>query len=155
MSAVTSASVPSIIAQPIHNQFTLQAHDSKTSVTLNLDRRGPLIQGSDTEAPSLDYQGVEGTLSFSGQQIVTETTTLGRMFTVTLNIVPDLRSLSFTLLLPLVTHAADTPAQAFETIAIKSEHHLSLGGSPTTAGSNTSYAVLKMHGTARKVAVPA
>ncbi len=155
MSAVSSPSVSDIFVQPNDNQFTLRAHDNKTSVTLDLDRRGPLVQGSDTQGLSIQYQGVEGTHSFSGQQIVTETTSLGKMFTVTLNIVPDLRSLSFTLLLPAVIHAPDTPAQAFETIAIKAEHHTSLQANPTTPGSNPSYTVMKMHGIAKKVEVPA
>jgi len=97
---------------------------------------------------------VEGTLSFSGEQITAETNALGKTFTVTLNIVPDLRTLLFTLVLPPVTHKAGERTQAFDTIAIKSERHTSLTGQPTNPGAATTYVVVKMHGTAATVEVP-
>ena len=97
---------------------------------------------------------MEGTLSFSGEQIVAETNALGKTFTVTLNIVPDLRTLLFTLVLPPVTHKAGERTQAFDTIAIKSERHTSLTGKPTNPGAATTYVVVKMHGTAATVEVP-
>ena len=154
MSAVISTPVTSIFAQPSDNHFELRDRENKTRVTLNLEKPGPLTQGESAEGPSLQYQGVEGTFSFTGEQIVTQITAIGQMFAVILNIVPDLRTLSFTLLLPSVVHKANSPAQAFETIAIKSERHTSLQGIPTTTGANPTYAVLKMSGTASKVEVP-
>jgi hypothetical protein len=150
-----SASTPAPVStQSNDNQFTLSDYEKHTHVTLNLEKAGPLAPGSSAKGPTLQYQGVEGTLSFSGDQIVTETTALGKLFTVTLNIVPDLRTLDFTLLLPAVVHKAAATTQSFDTIAIKSEHHTSLTGTPTTAGANPSYAVLKMHGKAAQVKVP-
>ena len=155
MSASTALSVSDIFSQDSDNEFKLSDHKSATHVTLSLDRRGPLVQGSNDNVPSLQYQGTEGTLSFSGSQVVTETTALGRMFTVTLNIVPDLRTLSFTVLVSTVAHSAGQASQAFDTIAIKSERHVSLQRTPTTAGAEMTYTVVKMSGTATKVEVPA
>jgi hypothetical protein len=154
MSAATPTPVSSIVASSTDNQFTLSDHDKKTHVTLKLQKGGPLVQGSTAQGPTLQYQGVEGTFSFSGEQIVTDTNALGKTFTVTLNIVPDLRTLLFTLVLPPVTHMTGERTQAFDTIAIKSEHHTSLQGKPTNPGAATTYVVLKMHGTAASVEVP-
>lgn len=133
------------------NQFKLSDHDSNTQVTLNLQKGGPLSPGS-SPGPALQYQGVEGTHSFSGEQIVTETTALGKMFTVILNIVPDLRTLKFTLVLPPVINKTGAQKQHFQTIAIKSQVHTTLIGAPPP-GANTSYEVMRMHGTAEKVEV--
>jgi hypothetical protein len=153
MSAPTPTPV-SKVAESGDNQFKLSDHEKKTHVTLNLQTHGPLVQGQTVQGPTLEYKGVEGTFSFSGEQIVTETSALGKMFTVTLNVVPDLRTLLFTLLLPSVTHKAGDSKQAFDTIAIKSERHTSIQGPPTKPGASTTYTCLKMHGTAAKVQVP-
>jgi hypothetical protein len=154
MSAPTPTPAPSIVASSGDNQFKLSDHEKKTHVTLNLETHGPLVQGSTAQAPTLQYDGVEGTFSFSGEQVAVETSALGKMFTVTLNIVPDLRTLLFTLLLPSVTHQAGEPKQAFDTLAIKSERHSSIQGPPANPGAATTYTCLKMHGTAAKVQVP-
>lgn len=154
MSAATPSSpapAASASTQASDNQFKLSSHDGSTQVTLNLEQGGPLSPGS-TPGPSIQYQGSEGSLSFSGEQIVTETTGLGKMFTVILNVVPDLRTLKFTLVLPSVTHKAGAEKQHFETIAIKAQVHTSLIGTPP-AGANTSFEVMKMRGTAEAVPV--
>lgn len=155
MSAPTTTPVASITATSGDNQFILSDHEKKTHVTLNLQTHGPLVQGSTAKAPTLQYQGVEGTFTFSGEQVTVETSALGKMFTVTLNIVPDLRTLLFTLLLPPVTHKAGERKQAFDTLAIKSERHTSIQGPPANPGAGTTYTCLKMHGTAAQVEVPA
>lgn len=154
MSAPTPTPVSSIVAPSTDNQFTLSDYEKKTKVTLKLQKGGPLVQGSIAQGPTLQYEGVEGTLSFSGEQIIAETNALGKTFTVTLNIVPDLRTLLFTLVLPPVTHKAGERTQAFDTIAIKSERHTSLTGQPTNPGAATTYVVVKMDGTAATVEVP-
>jgi len=155
MSAPTTTPAATIVASPGDNQFKLSDHEKKTHVTLNLQTHGPLVQGSTAQAPTLQYDGVEGTFTFSGQQVTVETSALGKMYTVTLNVVPDLRTLLFTLLLPPVIHKAGESNQAFDTIAIKSERHTSIQGPPTTPGAATTYTCVKMHGTAAKVQVTA
>src|SRR5262249_42559291 len=114
MSASSSAPAAAAAVQAADNQFKLSDYQNRTRVTLNLQKAGPLAPGTSAQGPVLDYQGVEGTLSFSGQQVTTETTALGTMYTVTLNIVPDLRTLKFTLLVPAVIHKTAGQPQAFE-----------------------------------------
>ena len=155
MSTSTSTSIPEVLSQPSDNRFQLSDHENKTHVTLYLEKAGPLVQGSTAGGPAIEYVGEEGTLSFSGQQITAEDTALGKMFTVTLNVVPDLRWLSFTLLLPSVIHQEGASTQSFQTIAIKSERFTSLQGRPATIGANPTYIVIKMHGNATKIEVPA
>ena len=154
MSAPTPTPVSSVAAPSTDNQFILSDYEKKTKVTLNLQKGGPLVQGAAASGPTLQYEGVEGTLSFSGEQIIVETNALGKTFTVTLNIVPDLRTLLFTLVIPPVTHKGGERTQAFDTIAIKSERHTSIQGTPTNPGAATTYTVVKMHGTAASVQVP-
>jgi hypothetical protein len=154
MSAPTTTPVASTTATSGDNQFKLSDHEKKTHVTLNLQAHGPLVQGATAQAPTLEYEGVEGTFTFSGQQVTVETSALGKMYTVTLNVVPDLRTLLFTLLLPPVTHKSGETKQAFDTIGIKSERHTSIQGKPTNPGAATTYTCLKLHGTAAKVQVP-
>ncbi len=155
MSATSTTPAPKLTASSGDNQFQLSDHEKKTHVTLNLQTHGPLVKGSVAKAPTLEYRGVEGTFTFSGEQVTVETSALGKMYTVTLNIVPDLRTLLFTLMLPPVVHKSGEAKQAFDTIAIKSERHTSITGTPTNPGAATTYTCLKMHGTAAKVEVPA
>ncbi|MBV9761761.1 MAG: hypothetical protein JO340_14465 [Acidobacteriaceae bacterium] len=153
-----SAATPTPASTPAHspiqssdNQFTLSAHQGHTRVILNLEKDGPLSPGT-SPGPAMRYEGPEGSHSFSGQQIVVDTTPLGKMFTVVLNMVPDVRTLKFSLLLPAVIHKAGVAKQEFETIAIKAQVHTSLFGTPP-AGAGTSYEVTKMRGTAESVPV--
>ena len=148
----TTAVNPTISSQTTDNQFKLSDHENETRVTLNLDAGGPIILGVPRQAPILQYEGPEGTLTFSGDQVVTQSTALGTLYTVTLNIVPDLRTLSFTLVLPPVINKTNSP-QPFKTIAVKWERHTTLVGPPPT-GAELSYSVIKMHGTAERVAIP-
>jgi hypothetical protein len=148
----TTAVNPNISSQSTDNQFKLSDHENETRVTLNLDAGGPVVVGVPAKGPVLQYEGPEGTHSFSGDQIVTENTALGAMYTVTLNIVPDLRALSFTLLLPPVINKTNSP-QPFKTLAVKWERHLTLVGPPPT-GAELSYSAIKMHGTAEQVPIP-
>ena len=154
MSATSTTPAAKLTVSSGDNQFQLSDRENKTHVTLNLQTHGPLVKGSVAKAPTLEYRGVEGTFTFSGEQVTVETSELGKMYTVTLNIVPDLRTLLFTLVLPPVVHKSGEAKQAFDTIAIKSERHTSLTGTPNP-GAATTYTCLKMHGTAAKVEVPA
>ncbi len=99
---------------------------------------------------------MEGSRSFEGAQILQQTTALGTLLTVTLNVVPDLRTLTFSMLMPQVTKASGTggpgSSQSSETIAIKAEHYTSLTGA-LSPGGNPTYATTKLLGIARSVEV--
>lgn len=99
--------------------------------------------------PQLSYSGPEGDLNFSGSEIESQPTALGDEVTVTLESIPDLHTLTFTLLLPSFQMPDDGDA-AFATLAIKTTHHTTIAGPP--AGAGESYEAIALHGVAKSVA---
>ena len=99
--------------------------------------------------PQLSYSGPEGNLNFSGSEIESQPTALGDEVTVTLESIPDLHTLTFTLLLPSFQMPDDEDA-AFATLAIKTTHHTTIAGPP--AGAGESYEAIALHGVAKSVA---
>jgi hypothetical protein len=97
--------------------------------------------------PQLSYSGPEGDLSFSGSEIELMPTALGTEVTVTLESVPDLRTVALTLLLPAFK-LTDGEA-AFDTLAITVTHHTTIAGPP--AGAGESYEAIGLHGVAQAV----
>ena len=98
--------------------------------------------------PLLHYNGPEGELNFSGEEIDRATTALGTEVTVTVEHVPDLHIITCTLLLPSFRLSEDGEA-SFETLAIKTTKHQSLIGPPEGAGE--SYESVELHGVAKSV----
>lgn len=96
----------------------------------------------------LHLNGPEGDLSFSGNEIETLPSALGDEVTVTLDTVPDLHTITLTLLLPSFKLPDDGDA-GFETLAIKTINHTTIAGPPT--GPAQSYEALAMHGVAKSV----
>jgi hypothetical protein len=98
--------------------------------------------------PLLHYTGPEGDLSFSGDEIASASTALGTEVTVTLAQVPDLHTISCTLLLPSIRLGDDSESR-FDTIAIKTTAHTTIAGPP--AGAAESYEAVALHGVAKAV----
>ena len=96
----------------------------------------------------LHYDGPEGELSFSGDEIESATTALGTEVTVTLDSVPDLHTITCTLLLPSL-RLGDDDQSSFDTLAIKTTHHMTIAGPPEGAGE--SYELVELHGVAQAV----
>ena len=120
------------------NLFELRCDD--TSVTYSTT--------SITGQPLLSYDGPEGQLSFSGDEIDSASTALGTEVTVTLDTVPDLHTITFTLLLPSF-RLPDDDGSPFETVAIKTTHHTTIAGPPP--GPGASYESVALHGVAKAV----
>ena len=120
------------------NHFVLSCDD--TEVTYDTT--------SITGQPLLSYAGPEGRLSFSGSEIETLDSALGTEVTVTLERVPDLHTITFTLLLASFRLAQDDEA-AFDTVAIKTTNHTTIAGPPE--GPAQSYEAVALHGTAAAV----
>lgn len=117
------------------NHYTLSCHD--TNVTYSTTS----ISGR----PVLSYSGPEGDLSFIGDEIETVDAGLGTLVTVTLEAVPDLHTITFTIILPAIKLAEDEKAE-FETFAIKTTHHTTIAGPPT--GPAETYEPIGLHGLA-------
>ncbi len=98
--------------------------------------------------PLLRYSGPEGDMSFSGSEIETLPSALGDEVTVTLQTVPDLHTITLTLLLASIKLPDAGDAQ-FETLAIKTTNHTTIAGPPD--GPAQSYEAIALHGTASAV----
>ena len=98
--------------------------------------------------PQFSYNGPEGDLSFSGNEIETLESALGCEVTVTLESVPDLHTITLTLLLPSIRMPEDGDAD-FDTLAIKTTNHTTIAGPPT--GPAQSYEAVALHGVAKSV----
>ena len=127
------------IATKQANHFVLSCGD--TDVTYDTT--------SITGQPLLSYAGPEGRLSFSGTEIETLDSALGTEVTVTLESVPDLHTITFTLLLPSFRLRKSGEA-AFDTVAIKTTNHTTIAGPPE--GAAQTYEAIELHGTAESVA---
>ncbi|RRA48315.1 hypothetical protein [Acidipila sp. EB88] len=146
-----TSSVPAIpVSTVIDNSFKLQ-NASKTIQVVYMPRHGgPVVVNTTANGASLSYTGPEGSFTFKDGQITTDTTAIGTLVTVLLNTVPDLRTLSFSLLVPIVRSNTGAPSQEVQTLAIKATHHLTLRGQPL-AGADFTYQEMTMTGTARAV----
>jgi hypothetical protein len=96
----------------------------------------------------LDYRDEQRDLTFSGEkgEIVSLESGIGRMVTVTLEISPDNHELTLTLLLPQIN--PEGRSSSFESLAIRTRHLSSIGGSTLVKGSLQTYDVLPLQGTA-------
>ena len=100
--------------------------------------------------PQLTYRDEARELSFSGPEIETLDIGIGVLVTVTLEVVPDSDTTTFSLLLPAIN--LDDGETAFETQGILTTHRSSIGGPGLLRGALQTYSVLPLRGTARLVA---
>ena len=98
--------------------------------------------------PRLSYAGPDGEHSFSGSQITTLPTALGTEVTVTLETVPDLHTITLTVLIPAIRLPEDRQAP-FGTLAIRTTNHTTIAGPPE--GPAQTYEALVLHGVAKAV----
>jgi len=108
------------------------------------------LVSSRTGQLQLDYQDTERNLTFTGEEIRALDTEIGTLITVTLERVPDLRSIYLTLLLPTV-NLGEWKEISFATQAILTTEHTTIGGPQLVKGALQSYRALPLRGTARSV----
>jgi hypothetical protein len=101
--------------------------------------------------PRFSYRDKERSLDFSGSEIRVEATgALGDLVTVTIEEVPDLRTVTVTLLVPKV-NIPDTKESPFETEAVFTTNHTTIGGPSLVQGQLKSYKSVRLAGTAQQV----
>jgi hypothetical protein len=144
----------------VHDGLRTESHDNgattmaiaeQTANLFELQCDGTRITYSTTSfrgEPQLQYSGPEGELSFAGEEIQTLESALGTEVTVTLESVPDLHTITLTLLLP--SFRLDDGESKFETLAIKTTTHTTIIGPPV--GPAQTYEAVALHGVARSVA---
>jgi hypothetical protein len=118
-----------------------------------------------TDPPQLHYQG-PGVASnhdriFSGAEAALRQSEIGRLVVVTLEVVPDLHTLTLAVLVPPVNLRADVAEQSGEvlelpinTLAILTTYHTTIGGPALVSGALETYRVVTLQGMARRVEHP-
>jgi hypothetical protein len=92
----------------------------------------------------LDYRDEKRKLTFSADkgEIDSLESKIGKLITVTLEVVPDSHTLTLTLLLPKI----NPPETPFSTLAIQTKHLTSIGGPDLVKGPLQTYDVLVLEG---------
>jgi hypothetical protein len=96
------------------------------------------------------FREAERKLDFSGEQIQTRATDLGTEVTVPLESIPDLRTVTLTLLVPAI-NLGEEPEIQFTTAAIETTNHTTIGGPRLITGPLQTYRIIELHGTAKNV----
>lgn len=99
--------------------------------------------------PQLDFQDDDRKLAFSGDEIRTGESELGLLVSVTLEVVPDLHTLTLTLVLPAINLKGKE--RKFRTLAVMTSNRTSIGGTALVTGALQTYEILKLRGVARQV----
>ncbi len=119
-----------------------------TEVTYQPLAAGPIIVGQTPGGPKLEYAGEEGSFTFTGDQVQTQQSPIGKLISVSLRPSPGTNT-TFTLVMPEINEEEGTQNQAFNTIAIKAKR-----GLVETEGADLTYSTLKLHGKAEIVKLP-
>ena len=99
--------------------------------------------------PLFTYEDRRQTLTFQGEEIRQSDSEIGRQITVTIEQIPDLETVTFTLLLPDINlEGTETP---FRTVGIKTITRTSIGGPDLVKGPIQTYLPRMFWGTARQV----
>ena len=97
--------------------------------------------------PSLSYRDPQRSLSFQGADIRSQTTELGEEITVTLEAIPDLRTVTFTVILPIVTVMFPSGHSYIRVPGVTTTNPTTLAGPPP--GPQKLYSVVTLQGTAQ------
>jgi hypothetical protein len=100
--------------------------------------------------PQLELRHGRKSLHFSGTEIQTGKTPIGTMVTVTIEDTPDLKKVSFSLLLPDVNLQQSTKVN-IKTLGIVTTVKTSIGGPNLAKGAVQTYKVVSLRGTAKAV----
>lgn len=103
-----------------------------------------------TGDPQFSFKKGAQTKSFSGNQIRTLATEIGTLVTVDVEAVPDLKTVTFTLVIPRISLGAKTSV-TLTTIGITTTAKTSIGGPALVQGQAQSYKVADLKGKASLV----
>jgi hypothetical protein len=103
-----------------------------------------------TGQPQFFYRDQQREFTFTGDEIRSLDSEIGMLITVTLEVIPDLHTLTLTLLLPQI-NLDEGNESAFSTLAILTTHRTSIGGPRLVKGPLQTYEVVALEGTARLV----
>jgi hypothetical protein len=144
MSSTAAAPKPVVSA----NQYKLQDSTGKTKITYYPFAPGPLLAGQ-APGPEFAYAGREGNKSFRGSEVELQKSPLGEMITVNLKGQPDTGLVTLTVFLPTVVMGS-SKSEPFKTFCVTATKP----GNILKTGSQITYEIERMEGTANIVALP-
>ena len=103
-----------------------------------------------TGQPGFSYHDETRDVSATGPEIAVETGPLGRLVTITLESVPDLHTITATLVLPDLG-GLSRPTTTFRTFVVLTTNRTSIGGPNLVTGPIQLYTVVRGDGTAQGV----
>lgn len=124
------------------NLFDLQAYETRITYSTS----------SITGVPQLSYQDQRLSLTFSGEDLRRLETEIGSLVTVTLEQIPDLQTVTLTLLVPTINLREGSTESPVQTVAIVTTQRTSIGGPQLLEGQVQTYRTLPLEGTAQLVA---
>jgi hypothetical protein len=131
--------------------FSMFATDNLTRANL-FELSGETLQisfGSSNllGGPGLSYRDQTSNQSFQGEEIQILETALGEEITVTLESIPDLRTVTFTLVLPIVTVLQQSHGTCIQTFGVTTTNPTTIAGPPP--GPQKQYSVALLRGNAQ------
>ena len=102
-----------------------------------------------TGQPQLNYRDNNFNLNFAGEEIRVQDTEIGQLITVTLETVADLRTKTFTLILPLVNVMPQSGGTQVQVPGILTTTHTTIAG--PGLGPEKTYSIVNLRGTAQFV----
>jgi len=102
-------------------------------------------------AALFNYKGYGVEKSFKGNEIRVSESELGCEVTVTLEAIPDLKTVTFTVLIPKVNLSDDGRRVRFSSVGIHADRFTSIGGPNLVRGPLVSYDGTDLHGIAKSV----
>lgn len=97
--------------------------------------------------PILSYRDDQFSRSFRGEEIRLQDTELGQLITVTLEAIPDLRTVTFSLVLPIVTVMPQSAGIRIKVPGLTITNPTTIAGPPP--GPQKLYSVVNLRGTAQ------
>ena len=97
--------------------------------------------------PIFSYRDNKLSLSFRGEEIRIQDTEVGQVITVTLETIPDLRTVTFSLILPIVTVMPQSTGTCIRVPGITVTAPTTIAGPPP--GPQQLYSVVNLRGTAQ------
>lgn len=97
--------------------------------------------------PMLSYRDSHASKSFRGDEIRIEKTAIGEVITVTLETIPDLKTVTFSLILPAVTVIQQSTGARIQVPGVTTTAPTTIAGPPP--GPQLLYDVVKLRGTAQ------
>jgi hypothetical protein len=99
--------------------------------------------------PILSYRDAQRSVSFQGEEIHSEETALGELITVTLETIPDLRTVTFTLVLPIVMVMRQSSGTYIRVLGVTTTNPTTIAG--PLLGPQKLYSVVTLQGTAQVI----